>query len=129
MKLYIEEIYSDLVKRWVNNSDVVATCRVAYPETISALNRRFNKGDLSKNEYETVIKAFTKEWPSFIAIDFDEVEAGNLVEKYNLRGFDAVHLSSAKILKKEQQDTLLSFSSFDNKLNNAAEKEGFVVHL
>jgi predicted nucleic acid-binding protein len=127
VKLYIEEISSDLVKKWVSNSNLVATCRVAFPETISALNRRLNNGDLSRKDYGTAVKAFIKEWPSFVAVDFDEIEAGHLVEKYNLRGFDAVHLSSVKNIKKEEKNISLSFSSFDDKLNTAAEKEGLFI--
>lgn len=124
VKLYIEETSSDLVKKWVTSSDLVATCRVAFPETISALNRRFKSGDLSKKDYETAVKVFAEEWVSFVSVDFDEIEAGHLVEKYGLRGFDAVHLSSVKNIKKEHKGVSLSFSSFDDKLNNAAEKEG-----
>ena len=42
---------------------------------------------------------------------------------YGLRGFDAVRLSSAKLLKSSLCDIDLSFSSFDEKLNNAAGAE------
>jgi predicted nucleic acid-binding protein len=60
-------------------------------------------------------------------VDFDEIEAGRLVQKYGLRGFDAVHLSSAKLIRKQQNSISLSFSSFDEKLNTAAAEEGLTV--
>lgn len=127
VKLYIEETHSNLVKKWVRGAEIVSTCRVAYPETISAFNRRFKSGDLIKSEYETVLKTFSREWLSFAVVDFDEIEAGRLVQKYGFRGFDAVHLSSAKLIRKQQNSISLSFSSFDEKLNTAAAEEGLTV--
>ncbi|MEK7870800.1 MAG: type II toxin-antitoxin system VapC family toxin, partial [Nitrospirota bacterium] len=44
VKLYIEEAGSDAVRRWAGEAEVLATCRIAYPELISALNRRLRGG-------------------------------------------------------------------------------------
>ena len=40
VKLYVEEAHTDDVRGWVDAAEIVATCRVAYPEAVSALNRR-----------------------------------------------------------------------------------------
>ena len=128
VKLYVEEVHADRVKEWVDEAEMVGTCRVAFPETISALDRRFRTGDLSKHDYEMLIDAFTEDWKSFVVLDFNEIESGRLVKKYGLRGFDAVHLSSAILLKGES-DLTLTFSSFDEKLNRAATAEGLEVLL
>ena len=72
--------------------------------------------------------AFTEDWRKYVVLDFDESEAGLLVGKYGLRGFDAVHLSSAKMMRQDA-NLALFFSSFDEKLNNAAAAEGFQVLL
>ncbi len=40
----------------------------------------------------------------FAAVDFDELEAGRLVNLYGLRSFDAVHLSAAMLLKANQNN-------------------------
>jgi len=74
-----------------------------------------------------VIDEFTRQWNDFAVIEFDEIEAGRLANKYGLRGLDAIHLSSLKILKTAHKNINLSFSSFDKKLNEAATKEGFKV--
>ncbi|MBI3592971.1 MAG: type II toxin-antitoxin system VapC family toxin [Nitrospirae bacterium] len=126
VKLYVEESRSSKVREWVEDAEIVATCRVAHPETISALDRRFRSGDLSKQEYDLLIGGFGRDWVNFVALDFDEIEAGRLVRKYGLRGFDAVHLSSAKIIKRDA-DVSLFFSSFDERLNKAAIAEGIEV--
>ena len=69
---------------------------------------------------------FQKDWLNFVVLDFDEIEAGHLVRKHGLRGFDAVHLSSAKMIKRDAVVALF-FSSFDEKLNKAAKAEEFEV--
>jgi uncharacterized protein len=127
VKLYVTELHSALVKKWVENAEIIATCRIAYPETISAFNKHFRMGDLAKHDYDLLLKSFSAEWPLYAAIDFDEIEAGHLCDKYGLRGFDAVHLSAAVLLRTSGKDHSLAFSSFDQKLNDAAAKEKMKV--
>jgi predicted nucleic acid-binding protein len=128
VKLYVEEVHAATVRAWVEEAELIATCRVALPETISAFHRRFRGGDFSKSDYEDLIAGFTEDWRKYVVLDFDELEAGLLVGKYGLRGFDAVHLSSAKMMRQDA-DLALFFSSFDDKLNKAAAAEGFEVLL
>lgn len=123
VKLYVEEAHTPAVKEWVEGAELIATCRVSYPETLSALDRRFRSGDFSKREYDLLIEGFGLDWLNFVTLDFDEIEAGRLVRKYGLRGFDAVHLSSAKMLMRDENVSLF-FSSFDERLNKAAVAEG-----
>lgn len=127
VKLYIEEAGTDAVRRWAGEAEVLATCRIAYPELISALNRRLRGGDISKKEFRLLIDGFSKEWADFAIIDFDEIEAGHLAEKYGLRGFDAIHLSALRLLKDRDNHISLAFSSFDKELNRAAASDGFTV--
>src|ERR1700690_1777536 len=125
--MYVMEENSDLVKKWVSEAEMVATYRVAYPDTMSAINRRFKQGDFTEQQYRSLIAKFSSEWERFVSIGFDELNAGHLVKRYGLRGFDAVHLSAAIMLKVNYKDILLSFYSFDEKLNSAATAEGFTI--
>lgn len=127
VKLYVEEAGTEAVRRWAGEAEVLATCRIAYPELISALNRRLRGGDMSRKEFRLLINGFSKEWADFAIIDFDEIEAGHLAEKYGLRGFDAIHLSALKLLKDRDNHICLAFSSFDKELNRAAASDGFTV--
>ena len=127
VKLYVTEAHSGLVSAWAEEAEIIATCRVAYPEMMSALNRRFKTGDLEKRDYDQLVKAFSGEWRRFAVIDFDEIAAGRLVAAYGLRGFDAVHLSAAWLLRSSGNAPAVAFSSFDEKLNNAALAEKFTV--
>lgn len=128
VKLYVEEVHAVTVRAWVEEAELIATCRVALPETISAFHRRFRSGDFSKPDFENLNAGFSKDWRKYVVLDFDELEAGLLVRKYGLRGFDAVHLSSAKMMRQDANLSLF-FSSFDEKLNKAATAEGFQVLL
>lgn len=123
VKLYITEAHTSSVRGWVEEAEIVATCRVAYPEMISALTRRLKTGDLAKQDHALLIKAFSKEWQNFAVIDFNEIDAGRLAAAYGLRGFDAVHLSAARLLKSAASIPSVAFSSFDAQLNTAAVAE------
>lgn len=127
VKLYAQEPYSDLVREWVREAEIVATCRVAYTELISALDIRFASKDLTKSDYDLLVKGISRDWSRLAVVDFDELEAGRLVKKYGLRRFDAIHLSAAKIIKKAQAGPSLSFSSADERLCGAAAAEGLRV--
>lgn len=127
VKLYVEEDHSSDVREWCDEAMLLATSRVAYPEFLSALTRRHNAGDLRGRAFEMLVGKFTSEWGKFVSLDFDEIRAGELVAKHGIRGFDAVHLSSALTLTTDNQDVEIAFSSFDKKLNAAAAAEGFPV--
>ena len=127
MKFYLTEAHSGEVRGWTEEAEIVATCRVAYPGMVSALTRSYRGGDLSRPDYGLLLKTFTAEWAHFAVVDFDEIAAGHLAEIHGLRGFDAVHLEAAKLLKSSQPHISFAFSSFDADLNKAAAAEKLTV--
>jgi predicted nucleic acid-binding protein len=127
VKLYVEETHSATVREWVAEAEVVAVCRVAYPEAVSALSRRMRAGDLSKSAYSVASRALRRDWSRIGVVDFREIEAGRLAAKYGLRGFDAIHLSSAVIIASAPAGPEVLFSSFDAVLNRAAAGERLQV--
>ena len=124
IKLYIEEVYSDVVREWVEQAEIIATCRVSFTEIISAIDIRLRNNDMSKKDYELVTKRFTEDWGSFSTVDFDVFETGRLIRKYGLRRLDAIHLSAAKLIKNGRGDIHLYFSSASIELCRAAVTEG-----
>jgi len=127
VKLFIEETHSDRVREWVDAVDVVLTCRVAYAEAVAAFSRRHREGGLKQADYRRVMHAFDGQWESFGQLEFDERVAGQLAAKHALRGFDAIHLSAARMLMSDARGASIAFSSFDDRLNRAAEKENMTV--
>ncbi|MFI5294978.1 MAG: type II toxin-antitoxin system VapC family toxin [Thermodesulfovibrionales bacterium] len=122
-------------------AEMLATCRIAFTEVMSALDLRFKNDDISKKDYEMFIKQFSQDWAHFVKVDFNDVEAGTFINKYGLTRFGAIQLSSAKLIKKEQRkllplfkttykdegDISLFFSSSDLALCKAAHTEGLKV--
>jgi len=127
VKLFIEERYSVRVREWVDAVDVVLTCRVAYAEAVAAFSRRYREGALRQTDYRRVLQVFDVQWESFGRLEFDERVAGQLAAKHALRGFDAIHLSAARMLVSDAHGTAVAFCSFDDRLNGAAENEKMTV--
>ena len=127
VKLYVEEADADLVRGLVVEAEFVATCRIAFPEAYSAFTRRFRAGEMSAKDYEKVLAVFLQDWQHFVVLDFDEMAAAGFVLRHALRGFDAVHLSSAFLLTQGVGRPEVLFSCFDARLSTAAVHEGFQV--
>ena len=123
VKLYVEEIGSDAVRDLVAESVVVSTSMVAYPETRAALTRLRRNGDLSPATFSAAKRSFERQWPAFFTLDVTEPvsrEAGELAERYALRGFDALHLASFAEIARKAGPAKTRFSSFDDRLNKAS---------
>ena len=123
VKLYIAEPDSDAVRVLVDHATIIATSGIAYPEARAALARRRRERALSPTAYRIATHAFEDDWPSYLAVDVSAAicrEAGNLAERYRLRGYDGVHLASYLEIARRAGVAETQFSSFDDRLNRAA---------
>jgi predicted nucleic acid-binding protein len=127
IKLYVEDADSETIRQWVSEAEIVATCRVAYTEAVSALDIRSKKGDLTEKDYDCVYEAFSSDWGKFAVVDFDDLEAGRLVKKYGINRMAAIHLSAAMNIQRAGNALNLAFSSVDERLCNAAGSEGLRI--
>jgi predicted nucleic acid-binding protein len=124
VKLYVEETGSDDVRGLVAESVVVSTSIVAYPETRAALARLRRTRDLSPATFAAAKRSFERQWRSFFTLDVTQQvnhEAGELAERYALRGFDALHLASFAEIARKAGPATTRFSSFDDRLNEASQ--------
>ena len=129
VKLYVREDGSDEVKALFDGARVVATSQVAYAEACAAFARKHRQGDFTDEQYRTVITNLQQHWGAYFALDVSwpiSKLAGALAERHSLRGFDAIHLASALILKT-RLGSMLTFSSSDHKLEDAARSESLNV--
>lgn len=125
VKLYVEEEGSAKVCDMVFSSEMTGTSLVAYAEARAAFSRRFRENAFTPREYNRLIFSFNKDWKNYLTIRVTEKlvqMAGNLADKHGLRGFDAIHLSSALILRKGLAAPVI-FSCFDEKLQKASKLE------
>jgi predicted nucleic acid-binding protein len=129
VKLYVEEPGSRAVRALLERAQVVSTSRVAYVEMRAGLARKLHQGELREKEYKRIISDFEKDWKNCFVIEVSEGVAklgSELVEKHPLRALDALHLASALFLRERVRSDVF-FSSFDGRLNEAAQAEGLAV--
>jgi predicted nucleic acid-binding protein len=131
VKWFFDERFTELAKDIKNRAEIVITSLIALPEVSSAINRAYREGRCAKSEMELVRNEFLRIWPKFQWIRVNEElmqQAGKLIFEHSLRGFDAVHLASALLLKQEGGAIDLFFSCFDQNLNRAAREKGLLTH-
>jgi predicted nucleic acid-binding protein len=131
VKWFFDEQYSELTRSMKDEKDIAFTSILSYPEVLSAFNRARREGRCKKSDMEIIRIEFQRIWNDFQWIKVNEKLINSTMElifKHSLRGYDAVHLASALILKKESEISDLYFSCFDRTLNRAAKKEGLLIH-
>jgi uncharacterized protein len=129
IKRYVEEEGTDIVDRLWSASFGIATSVVAFAETASTFSRKLREGILTEKEYLTTLKTFKTDFDSFVLVSVTPMlnsTIERLVKGYPLRGFDAIHLSSALMIR-DAGSLPMQFACFDQTLNEAALKEGMAV--
>jgi predicted nucleic acid-binding protein len=125
VKLYVAEDGSHVVRQLLAGATVVATSVVAYAETRASLARLRREGVLTASKLASAKREFEEQWPAYLTLEATDSlcrTAGELAEKYSLRGFDSIHLASfAEVAGRAGTDDT-TFSSFDARLNQAARK-------
>jgi predicted nucleic acid-binding protein len=125
VKLYVTEAGSEVVRQLVQDANVVATSVVAYAEARAALARLRREGVLTASKLTAAKREFDEQWPAYLALEATDTlcrAAGELAEKYSLRGFDSIHLASFAEISRRAGTADTRFSSFDDRLNRAAQK-------
>ncbi len=124
VKRYVEEEGTKLVDELWEKAEEVATSVVAFAEVISAFSRKSREGILTQKELIEIIYEFKEDYSRMIHVPIT-LELNKIIERllvsYSLKGFDAIHLASALILKVEFPETV--FLCFDKALNKTARKE------
>lgn len=123
VKLYVTEPGTDAVRRLIDEATIVATSCVAYPETRAALARRRRERALRPVAFALAKRTFEADWSKYLTIEVTASicrEAGELAERYRLRGYDSIHLASFAEVARQAGAREARFSSFDDRLNRAA---------
>lgn len=129
VKLYVEEAGSAIVRDVTQKASVIAASKIAYAEARAAFARKQRDDGFSITALRKIVEDLNRDWESYFIIEVTDGiirSAGDIAEKYLLRGFDSIHLASAVNLKGKIMGEV-SFSSTDSKLNRAAGKEGIKV--
>jgi predicted nucleic acid-binding protein len=126
VKRYFYEPYSDdVISRWKSATQIV-TSFVAYAETMASMYRKKRESGLADSVIRKIADSFQQDWESFIRVEVNDTLNGyidRVVEKYALRGFDAIHLASAIVIHERLSEDFV-FACFDDRLTGAAHLEG-----
>lgn len=127
VKRYIKEPYSDdVITKWKSATQIV-TSFVAYAELMASLYRKKREDNITELLIREIVNSFHRDWESFIRVEVNDQlndYINRLVEKYPLRGFDAIHLAAATVIYERFSENF-EFVCFDDKLVKAAGAEGF----
>jgi predicted nucleic acid-binding protein len=130
VKRYVTELGSTEVSDAISSADVVGTALISRPEVAAALAKAIRIGALTQEEASACLQVFRKEWPDLMRVQVTEMivtSADTLAWEHGLRGYDAVHLAAASLW----QDALgeqVTFSTFDRRLWEAADRVGLALH-
>ncbi|WP_425148507.1 type II toxin-antitoxin system VapC family toxin [Deinococcus sp.] len=123
-KIYLsDEQGQAIVFEALDRHQVIATCAITYAEVTGLMARAFHDGRLTEEEYAERLASFTQEWKNVTVYEvstlLSQVAAMLTKAHKGLRAMDALHLASALALRQSVQ---VKFLSFDERLNEAAEK-------
>lgn len=127
IKLYMGEPGAEIARPAVAKARMIYSHWIAYPEMRSALARLHHMGRQTVDAHKEHKREFEADWKLISTILPDEHmlrRAGDLAERFSLRGYDSVHLAAAESLHINHGSSFLSFASFDHVLNAAASAVG-----
>jgi len=126
VKLYVDEPDSEATRRAVDDSAVVATSVLAYPELRAAFARRQRERRLSRREHRRICEQLDRDWLAILTLPLTShlaLRAGVLAATHRLRGADAVHLAAFEQLVAAAEDDV-EFLCADRALVTAAKRLG-----
>lgn len=127
--LVIAERETKLVRAWAEEDSEIVTWAWTRVELASAVERHAREGTVTSAQRREALKRFTE-----IADAWDEVtdllpvrqRAIQLLARHNLRAADSAQLAAA-LLAAESDPASMTFVCLDERLADAAEREGFEV--
>lgn len=126
LKRYFKEPGStEIISKW-KEATGIATSSVAYAETMASFYRKKREINMNGKVFGTILNSFRRDWTSFIRLEVtDDLSESidRILANYALRGFDAIHLTSALMIHERVPEHFV-FACFDRMLIQAAQTEG-----
>jgi predicted nucleic acid-binding protein len=99
VKRYSSESGSNAIVARFDRGERIFTSRLSFAEVHSSLGRKFRAGELNSEDLTRVREQFESDWLfslSVLDLDVGTMSAiSQLVEQYDLKAGDAIHLSAA----------------------------------
>jgi uncharacterized protein len=129
LKRFTVEKGTPLVQKLLSTDRNSATATITYAEVYGALSRKSREKQLTTTQYHLACRQFEEDWSGYVRMELRENvlrTARRLIQKYPLRGFDAIHLASALTLKADLDEEMVFIAS-DDRLLHAAKSESLPV--
>jgi len=126
LPIVIEESTSATASRLWDDADRVVSSRLVYVEGRAALAMARHMRRLDERQLRTAVEGFEAVHEQLDIIEVTENligQAGSLAEQFGLRGYDAVHLASARVVN----DPELILAAGDHTLIGAARAAGIAT--
>ncbi|MCS6785611.1 MAG: type II toxin-antitoxin system VapC family toxin [Thiobacillaceae bacterium] len=121
VKLYVIEPDSDRVRAWVEASELVAVCRIAWAEACAAFARRAREMPADQGVLEQARQALGRDWPHCCIMELTQAlmeRACEYAEVFALRAYDGVQLAAAAALR-DAVGGAVAFTCFDQRLDTS----------
>jgi uncharacterized protein len=130
VKLFVAEAHSDRVRVAVSRSHVVATQLLAHVEACSAF-ARLAEARADKSLFARLRDELDARWTEWEIVEVGEKlvrRAGELCARYQLRGYDSVHLAAAELIRGASLGHAeFRLGVFDARLARAADTLGLAL--
>ena len=130
MKLYVPEAESASVERMIAQSALCTSHQITYVEMRAAFAKAWRMGRINEAQKAVAIAGFETDWRTCKIMDTTENiirRAGDLADRFGLRGYDSVHLGAAEAISLLLMPSPLTFVCFDDRLNEAAATLGMTL--
>ena len=123
------ESESDGCRRFLAEDRDMVVWLLTPVEVISALTRRLRERTLRPSDFRKAkaqLVLLEQAWSEVVSVERARERARRLLESHPLRAADALQLAAALVLSEERPEEL-PFVTLDERLGQAAEKEGFTL--
>ncbi len=130
LKLYLAEPESAEVRRLVQAADLLCTHLITYAEMRAALARAVRLQRLPAEELQRLVAQLDVDWDTLRTTVPDGAmvrRAGVLAERFDLRGYDSVHLAAAEAVFAAAGEAKFLMAVYDGQLAEAARSLGMAV--
>jgi uncharacterized protein len=123
VKLYIEEVDSDVCLALAQQAGAIAVSRIAWTEAHAAFARRIRDNEADRKPIEQAKQRLASHWSDYFVLEMSQPivkSAADYADAFALRTYDGVQLASATALQGSTTEAI-HFACFDLRQREAVQ--------